>query len=301
MQPCLVVLAAGVSSRYGRLKQLEPVGPGGETLLDYAIHDARQSGFGRVLLVIRPEIEAALRTRDEARHHRPPVDYVLQRVDALPPGTRPPARRGRPWGTGQAVLSIEGRVAAPFVVINADDFYGRSSFAQLHDYLTAQTDRASTRFALVGFRLEDTLSRHGGVSRGLCRCNAAGDLIGLRELTEIRRHDSAITGQAGRDTVVLGGDALVSMNIWGLTPAVFPLLRTRFADFLTARGDDPVAEFLLPEAIGDMVAGRAATVRVLRGRETWFGITHPDDRDRARARLRTLVATGAYPERLFDA
>ncbi len=291
MTPSLLVLAAGLSQRYGGTKQLEAVGPAGETLLDYAVHDARRHGFGRVLLVIRAELEPAFRSRRSSpAHPAASVEYVSQRHEDVPPGVHRLPPRDKPWGTGQAVLAAARHVVGPFAVINGDDFYGASSFARLHAAL------ADRDFALVGFRLGDTLSNHGGVSRGICRCDPGGYLEELREATDIRRTGSAIVGRGGSgESLSLGSDALVSMNMWGFTPAVFPLLYAGFTTFLETQGDDPTAEFLLPDAVNAMVSRREARVRVLPGHATWFGITHPGDRARARARLRALTERGEYP------
>ena len=302
MQPYLVILAAGASSRYGRTKQLEPLGPSGETLLDYAIHDAQKNGFGHTVLVIRPELESVFRNWIEQQDRkRPPVSYVLQRTDDTPRSyINTPVQRNKPWGTGQAVLATADKITAPFGVINADDFYGSLSFTILHKHLTSLDQSSAHRFICIGFNLGKTLSDHGGVSRGRCECDSLGNLVRLTELTNVRRVDTMIRDQANGETVALNEDTLVSMNMWGFTPSIFPLLREGFVNFLESQGHNQTAEFLLPEVVGNMVTRGIATVNVPRSQGTWFGITHPDDRDRVRTRLRALVAEGIYPERLFD-
>ena len=302
MQPYLVILAAGASSRYGRTKQLEPLGPSGETLLDYAIYDAQKNGFGHTVLVIRPELESVFRKWiDQPDRQRPPVSYVLQRMDDTPPSyANTPMQRNKPWGTGQAVLAAGDKITAPFGVINADDFYGSTSFTILHKHLTSLDKNSTHCFTCVGFNLEKTLSDHGGVSRGRCECDSLGNLAKLTELTNVKRVDSVIKGQDNDETIVLDEDTLVSMNMWGFTPSIFPLLREGFINFLENQEHNQTAEFLLPEVVGNMVTRGIATVSVPRSQGTWFGITHPDDRDRVRAKLRALVAEGIYPERLFN-
>jgi len=302
VQPYLVILAAGASSRYGRTKQLEPLGPSGETLLDYAIHDAQKNGFGHTVLVIRPELESVFRNWiEQPDRKRPPVSYVLQRMDDTPRSyANTSIQRNKPWGTGQAVLAAADKITAPFGVINADDFYGSSSFTILHKHLTSPDQSSSHCFTSIGFNLEKTLSDHGGVSRGRCECDSFGNLVRLTELTNVRRVDTMIKGQANGETVALNEDTLVSMNMWGFTPSIFPLLREGFINFLESQGHNQTAEFLLPEVVGNMVARGIVTVSVPRSQGTWFGITHSDDRDRVRTRLRALVAEGIYPERLFD-
>jgi hypothetical protein len=292
----LTLLAAGLSSRYGAAKTVEPVGPDGESLLDYAIYDALASGFGRVVFVVRKVGEDALLSRYRARFGRAaPVDFVRQELWHLPAGLRPSSERMRPWGTGHAVLRLAEAVRGPFAVANADDFYGRSSFAKVAEFLRERGE--GPQFCLVGFPLETTLSAHGGVSRAVCDVDAEGRLVGLEEVLDVHRsEEGVIVGRTARGAIrTLAPDTPVSMNLWGLTPAAFPLLEARFAAFLEKHGEDAKREFLLSDAVGDLIRARQATVQLLRSEEPWFGMTFREDRERVERRIADLVESGQYP------
>ncbi|MBL9210301.1 MAG: NTP transferase domain-containing protein [Opitutaceae bacterium] len=302
MSLSLVVLAAGMGSRYGGLKQIDPVGPGGETVLDYAVFDALRAGFTRVVFVIRRDFEALFRTQIGARYAgRAAVDYVFQSLDALPPGFTPPAGREKPWGTGHAVWCARDALDGNFAVINADDFYGADSFAQLARFLgsangqpapaAAGPDRRA-RFAMVGFRLANTLSEHGTVSRGVCSVDGSGALQSIVEQAGIAAEEVG----AGRR---YPGDTVVSMNCWGFTPALSAGLDAQFREFLAARGAEPKAEFYLPAAVSTMIARGEATVRVLPTESAWFGVTYREDKPRVEAAIAELVRAGRYPARLW--
>jgi hypothetical protein len=293
----LVILAAGMSTRYGRLKQLEPVGPSGEALLDYGIFDACRAGFDRVVLVIRGEIEAAIRAHLERRWPGLPVDLAFQGLER-PDGLTPPSARIKPWGTAHAVLSAAGRVEGAFAVSNADDFYGREGYAALAAHLAG----AGGEQALVGYRLEDTLSRHGGVSRGICDVDPAGLLRRVVEVHELRRVGSLVRGRTsdGVEHDYPAG-AVTSMNLWGFTPAIFPVLGEGLAAFLAAHGGDPTAEYPISTAVGDLVAEGRIRLRVRPEGRGWMGVTFPADRDAVAAGLSGLVGTGRYPSPLSGA
>lgn len=292
MSLSLVVLAAGMGSRYGGLKQIDPVGPGGETVLDYAVFDALRAGFTRVVFVIRRDFEALFREKIGARYTgRATVDYVFQSLDALPAGFTPPAGREKPWGTGHAVWCAREAVRENFAVINADDFYGADSFRQLAGFLQA-TPASQAAFAMVGFRLANTLSEHGTVARGVCTADTAGRLQSIVEQTGIAAEDVG----PGRK---YAGDTLVSMNCWGFTPALFGGLDAQFREFLAARGTEPKAEFYLPASVSTMIARREATARVLPTESTWFGVTYREDKPRVEAAIAELVRAGTYPARLW--
>jgi hypothetical protein len=303
MAATLVIMAAGVGRRYGGLKQLEPVGPSGEALMEYSIFDALRSGFDRVVLVIRPETEAEFRELLDPRiGGRGHLEYVFQTLDNLPEGFAPVEGRGKPWGTGHAVLVAEPAVSGPFAVINADDFYGADSFAVLGAFLNEDRRSDEPMFALPGFRVGPTLSEVGAVSRGLCRADGDGWLEEIYEILKLRKH-----GDGGRYVDVDGiehdvdGDELVSMNMWAFTPAIFPKLRARFREFLAGlRGAGDGAEFLLPDVVQGMIDRGLARVRVLRHEGCWCGITFPEDRERVRAFIAGLVARGDYPPRLWS-
>ncbi len=289
MSLTLVVLAAGMGSRYGGLKQIDPVGPHGETVLDYAVFDALRAGFTRVVFVIRRDFEALFREQIGARYAgRIAVDYVFQSLDALPAGFTPPAGREKPWGTGHAVWCARDALAGNFAVINADDFYGADSFAQLAGFLRGARGGA---FAMVGFRLANTLSEHGVVSRGVSRADADGT---LREITE---HTGIAPAEVGAGKK-FSGEEIVSMNCWGFTPALFAGLDAQFRGFLAARGQEPKSEFYLPAAVSTMIARGEAAVRVLPTASTWFGVTYREDKPRVTAAIADLVARGLYPAQL---
>ena len=292
-----------MGSRYGGLKQIDPVGPSGETVLDYAVFDAVRAGFARVVFVIRRDFEALFREKIGARYAgRVQVDYVFQAIDMLPPGFAVPAGREKPWGTGHAVWCAREAITGGFAVINADDFYGVDSFARLARFL-GETPHAKTkapsaapaapaRFAMVGFKLSNTLSEHGTVARGLCSSDANGDLTSIVEQTGIAREEVG----AGRK---YSPDLIVSMNCWGFTPALFKGLDAQFREFLAARSSDPKAEFYLPAAVSAMIARGEASVTVLPTESTWFGVTYREDKPRVEAAIRALVETGKYPAKLW--
>lgn len=320
MAPTLLVLAAGMGSRYGGLKQIDPVGPSGETVLDYAVFDAQRAGFGRVVFVIRKDFEELFREKIGARYAgRIAVDYVFQSIDSLPAGFAVPTGREKPWGTGHAVWCARDAVKENFAVINADDFYGADSFAQLAGFLSAnpKSKIENPKFAMVGFRLANTLSEHGAVSRGVCVADAAGELQSITEQTGILA--SEVGGGTGKK---FSGEELVSMNCWGFTPELFGALDAQLREFLAstgaatpssrtalkrdegvaspARGIDPLkAEFYLPAAVSEQIARGQATVRVLPTASAWFGVTYREDKPRVTAAIASLVAAGKYPARLF--
>ena len=293
--PTLLVLAAGMGSRYGGLKQLDPVGPSGETILDYAVFDAARAGFGRVVFVIRREFEAEFRAKVAAKYAgRIAVDFVFQSLGALPGGFTPPAGREKPWGTGHAVWCARDALSRPFAVVGADDFFGLDAFVKLARFLgslPATTGPGPAPFCMAGYRLDHTLSEHGTVSRGICEVDTTGLLVSITERTAID------PGHIGRDG--LRGDTIVSMNCFGFTTAFLPSLGVQFAEFLSARGGEPKSEFYLPAAVSHMIALGEATVTVLPTTAEWFGVTHRDDRPRVVAALRALVDRGEYPQRLF--
>ena len=292
--PALVILAAGVGSRYGGPKQLEPVGPAGATLLDYSIYDARRAGFAKVVVVTRPELAAAFARID--------ATVAIQRLEDLPAGMRLPPARTKPWGTGHAVLAAASAVGDPFAVVNADDFYGRDAFARAAEFLdTGHGGEAPESFAIIAYPLRDTLSAAGGVNRAVCRADGDGWLETVEEVVDIRRLEDGTyegTDAHGRP-VRLSRDALVSMNLWAFSPAAFTVLRRGFAEFLRQAGGRGQGEFLISHAIRDAVRRGEARVRLLSTRARWLGVTYPDDRPRVAAALRQLVAAGEYPERLW--
>ncbi len=297
-KPILVVLAAGMGSRYGGLKQIDPVGPGGETLLEYSIFDAVRAGFGEVIFVIRRAIEDAFVAAVGAKYadiDGVSIRYAFQELDDLPGGFDLPAGREKPWGTGHATLAARDLIRGPFAVINADDFYGARAF----EMLAAQLSGPSDDYAMVGFLLRDTLSAHGSVTRGVCRTD--GDF--LQKIDEISSivpdgDGAAYTDESG-ESCRLSGDATVSMNFWGFPETIVPRLEEGLARFLEQSLDDPEAEYLLPDVVDDLIAGGRARVRVLPGGGPWFGVTYKQDREVVIRSIRELVDRGDYPDRLW--
>ncbi len=296
MQLTLVVLAAGMGSRYGGLKQVDPMGPAGETVLDYSVHDAIRAGFERVLFIIRRDFESEFRAVVGSRFEgRVRVDYVFQSLDALPAGHALPPGRVKPWGTGHAVWCAREALDGPFAVVNADDFYGAGSFARLAAFLrAAAVARAGTpEYAMVGFRLANTLSEHGAVSRGVCTVEADGLLAGIEEHTGILASEVGLAAGCK-----YAPDTIVSMNCWGFTAGFLPRLDERWREFLAAHGGSEKTEFYLPFAVNDLLRAGEARVRVLPTDDQWFGVTYREDKPRVQAAIRALVAAGAYPSPL---
>lgn len=294
----LVILAAGMGSRFGGLKQVQPVGPQGELIIEYSAYDALRAGFDRLVLVIRRDIEADFRATIGRRlEKRMDVTYVYQEAHDLPAGFAVPVGRAKPWGTGHAVLAARRAVSRPFAVINADDFYGAAGYRTLAEHF-----RSSPDYAMVGYPLRQTLSEHGSVSRGLCATDAAGRLVSITELTKIEKVDDAGTARytdaAGVSHPLTGGE-IVSVNFWGFTPAVFAQLESLFTTFLARHHGDPKAEFYLPTALSTLNEARAARIALLSNPDSWFGITYRDDLPTAQAAIGALIAAGRYPAPLW--
>jgi NDP-sugar pyrophosphorylase family protein len=295
--PTLLVLAAGMGKRYGGLKQIDPVGPGGETIIDYSIYDALRAGFGKVVFVIRKDIEQAFRKTVGARFEKEiAVEYVFQELDKVPQGFSVPAGRTRPWGTLHAVLMGADTISEPFAVINADDFYGADGYRMLAQHLQSEP----SDYAMVGFVLRNTLSDFGAVSRGVSRVGDNDFLQRILELTNIERDGMDIrnTDSTGRITM-LSGDEVVSMNMWGFTPRVFGQFREHFQQFLRSGGSDFRAESYLPSTVNELVLAGQARVKVLRTNDSWVGVTYREDHPRVVETIRRLIDRGDYPDRLW--
>ena len=295
--PTLLVLAAGMGSRYGGLKQIDPVGPNGETIIDYSIFDALRAGFGKLVFIIRKDIEQAFKETVGARFEKQaPVDYVFQELDMLPPGFSVPQGRTKPWGTTHAVLMAANAIHELFAVINADDFYGAESYRVLANHLKSGTDD----YAMVGFILRNTLSDFGSVSRGVCRVSGVGLLEEVVELTSIERDgESARSIDAAGHATRLSGNEMVSMNMWGFTPAVFAQLQDRFQKFFERNRSELKSECYLPTAVNELVTAGHARVKVLRSKDSWFGVTNREDRPRVVESIRRLIEGGSYPQTLW--
>jgi len=299
----LLVLAAGMGRRYGGLKQIDHFGPHGETLMDYAVYDALAAGFAEVVFIIRHSFEPEFRTEVSGKYERRvPVDYVFQELDELPPGFTAPAGRAKPWGTAHAIWCARGRLAGPFVCVNADDYYGKNAFRTAAEHFARPVPPGPLpEYCLVGYPAVRTLSAHGGVTRAICELDDQGYLLGLSERTGIER-----LGDTGRyvdqtgSVRVLRGDELVSMNMMGFTPAIFAQLEGHLTAFLAAELRAPAdAECLLPEVVDKIVRSEAARMRVLATSAAWFGVTHPQDRAGATAIIRDMVARGEYPSPIW--
>jgi len=296
--PALLIMAAGMGSRYGGLKQIDAVGPCGETIIDYSIYDALRAGFGKLVFVIRREIEEPFKETVGRRFEkRVAVEYVLQELDKLPAGFSVPAGRTKPWGTTHAILTAASAIDGPFAVINADDFYGAEGYQLLAQHLQA----GGEDYAMAGFVLRNTLSDFGSVARGVCRVNDDGYLKSVVELMKIERDGDRAknTGPDGAITQLEGVEA-VSMNMWGFTPRIFPQLEAKFLRFLKLHGTEEKSECYIPSVVNDLVASGEARVKVLRTRDSWFGVTYREDRPHVVENINRLIRSGAYPERLWS-
>lgn len=293
-------MAAGVGSRYGGLKQLDPVGPSGEIMLDYSVFDALRAGFGKVVFIIRHDIEREF--KDVIGSHfagHVAVDYVFQELAHLPTGFTVPPDRKKPWGTGHAVLQCQGVVKEPFAVINADDFYGRQSYTMMADFLR-KAAFAANAYAMVGFKLVNTLSDHGSVTRGICETDAARKLVSVMERFKIEKTPtgSRYENEAGH-WVDCRGDEIASMNMFGFTPTLFTLLEEKFPLFLEGAMSNPKSEFLLPSIVNTLIQEYRITMEVLQTPESWLGVTYKEDKPIVGAGIRKQIAAGVYPERLW--
>lgn len=301
-KPTLLILAAGMGSRYGGLKQLDPMGPNGETVLDYSVFDAMRAGFGKVVFVIRRDFEEEFKTKVGSRFDkRIPVAYAFQSLTDLPEGFSVPEGRVKPWGTTHAVLAAEEQVKEPFAMINADDFYGRDAFAKLAANLpTLHPVDGRKRYSLVGFQLKNTLSDHGSVARGVCT-SQEGKLTSVTEMTKIVKTPSGARNEEDPENhVELTGNELVSMNFWGFTPDVFPQLREAFVNFLKKEGNSQKSECYVPKEVDLFIKQGTAEVEVLQTSSSWFGVTYPEDKEIVVASIKKLTDAGEYPAPLWN-
>ena len=298
MKPSLLILAAGLGSRYGGFKQIDPIGPNGEIILDYSIFDAIRAGFGRVVLIARPELETPMREHfAETLGDRLDLQFVFQRMDDLPVGYELPADRQKPWGTAHAIWAAREAMPGGFGVINADDFYGPDSYRLLFQSLDG---KPRGDVSLVGFELAKTLSAHGSVSRGICRVDEEGYLVDVLERTKIVP-DGAGAARCEIENgswIPLAGDAIASMNMWGFDGSVMAELERMFTEFLAENLHAPKAEFYIPSAVDALIKEGKSKCRVLRSGEQWFGMTYPEDREAVVASIRSLIDGGRYPSTL---
>ncbi len=300
MKPTLVVLAAGMGSRYGGLKQVDPVGPSGEAILDYSVFDAIRGGFGKVVFIIRYDFEAEFKEKVGKKYEGlVDIDYCYQDFNDLPSPFKFPEGRTKPWGTAHAVRAARDIVKTPFAVINADDFYGRDAMAKLGAYLSS-VDPGSLNFAMVGYKLSLTLSENGSVARGICDIASDGTLKGVTEMTKlVKSGDMAENREDEANPVKVPLDARVSMNCWGFTPTLFSELEERFVKFLTERAAEMKSEWYIPFVVDELIKEGKATCKVLPTDSSWFGVTYREDKPFVVGEIQKLVDAGEYPSNLL--
>lgn len=298
----LVVMAAGIGSRFGGgIKQLEPVGPNGEIIMDYSIYDAMEAGFDKVVFVIRKDLEKGFKEVIGNRIEKVvEVAYAYQEVDDIPQAYRERfSGRTKPWGTGQAILCCKDVVDSPFLVINADDYYGKQAYVEAYEYLTRETT-SKDEICMVSFVLKNTLSDNGGVTRGVCKVNENGYLADIEETSNIEKYESGAAVHKGEEYIPIDIESSVSMNMWGLTPEFFQILESGFEAFVAnTSADNLKAEYLLPTIIGDLLAEKKLAVKVLTSKDKWFGVTYKEDKDSVVSELQALIHAGVYPKKLF--
>lgn len=296
----LVIMAAGLGSRYGGIKQLEPVGPSGEIIMDYSIYDAIKAGFDKVVFIIRKDLEADFKEVIGDRISKQiEVEYVFQELNNLPEGFTKPEERTKPWGTGQAVLSCKDALKEPFAVINADDYYGKEAFIKVHDYLIKE-DLEDTQFCMAGFVLGNTLSDNGTVTRGVCKVDENNLLVDIVETKGIeKKGDLAVALNNTGEEISLPLNSAVSMNMWGFTTALLEKLEEGFKNFLEKEGNELKSEYLLPEVVGSLIKEGGVSVEVLKTNDKWFGVTYKEDKPVVVASFKELIRQGQYPEKLF--
>jgi NDP-sugar pyrophosphorylase family protein len=298
MQPTLLILAAGMASRYGSMKQIQSFGPSGETIMDYSIYDAIRAGFKKVVFIIRKDFAEDFKNIMEPKlKGKIAVDYVFQDLHSFTGNYSVPAERTKPWGTAHAVLCAKDAVKEPFAVINADDFYGRDSFEKAYDFLTKQV--SEKLYCIIGYELAKTLSDNGTVSRGVCQVDANGNLVSIAERTKIYEENGKITYEEGDQKFEVPFDSKVSMNFWGFDPSVFTYTEKLFAAFLQEQGTNPKAEFFIP-IIGDkLIKEGKGNIKVIPTDAKWFGVTYKEDAPEVQASLNALIEKGAYPNNLW--
>lgn len=301
-KPTLLILAAGMASRYGSMKQIDGFGPNGETIIDYSIYDAIRAGFGKVIFIIREEsLESFKSIFDPKLAGKIETDYVFQDYDLSKYGIDRQVERVKPWGTAHAVLSAKDRINEPFCVINADDFYGYDSFKKMADFLNHQADDHT--YALMGYEISKTLSEYGSVSRGVCQVNDAGNMTGITERTKVyfknTGDDRSIVYEENGVETPLPQDTRVSMNFWGFTPAVFPIAEEMFRDFVEANHENPKSEFFIPLVADHLIQTGKAVFKTVPTQEKWFGVTYKEDKSMVKDSLAKLTETGVYPAKLW--
>lgn len=299
MKPTLLILAAGMGSRFGGLKQVEPVGPSGEAIIDYSIYDAIRAGFGKVVFIIRESFADAFKEKFDAKLKGIiDVDYVFQELDNLPSGFKVPEGREKPWGTAHAILVAKDIIKEPFCALNADDFYGLKAYQVMADFLNKSKDQ--DEYSMVGYHLKKTLSDFGSVSRGICAVNEKHLLNKIVETTKIvKKKDVVVSIENDGSETKLTGEEIVSMNIWGFKPTIFDELEKRFIHFLKTEINKPKSEMYIPSVVFDLIDEKKATVKVLEANSPWFGVTYKEDKPIVVEKINSLIASGIYPKKLF--
>ncbi|MBK1439718.1 nucleotidyltransferase [Parapedobacter sp. ISTM3] len=301
-KPTLLILAAGMASRYGSMKQIDPFGPNGETIIDYSIYDAIRAGFGKVSFIIREEFADKFKSIFEPKlAGKIETDYVFQRYDLTPFGINREIERSKPWGTAHAVLSARNQINEPFCVINADDFYGYEAFEKMAKFLSDEV--ADDKFSLMGYQIDKTLSEHGSVSRGVCKVDDNGNMTEINErlkvyFKEVDGEKRIFFEEDGVETE-LPQSSRVSMNFWGFTPAIFGVSEELFKAFVPANEDNPKSEFLIPKVADELIKQGKARFKVIPTSQKWFGVTYPEDKPIVQENIAQLVKDGVYPEKLF--
>ncbi len=298
MKPTLLILAAGMASRYGSMKQIDAFGPNGETIIDYSIYDAIKAGFGKVVFIIREEFFDHFKTIFEPKlKGKIKTAYVFQSFDLKPFGIEQTIERLKPWGTAHALVAAKDVIKEPFCIINADDFYGFESYQKMYDFLCHEVD--DTHFSLMGYQISKTLSKHGSVTRGVCAVDPTGHLSNIDERTNVYFKNRDVVYEENGHQVVLDSHTSVSMNFWGFTPKVFDLAATMFKTFALANAANPKAEFFIPLVSDALIKSKKASFKVIPTQNQWFGVTYKEDKPIVQANINGLIEGGAYPQNLW--
>lgn len=298
MKPTLLILAAGMASRYGSMKQIDGFGPNGETIIDYSIHDAIRAGFGKISFIIKEEFLENFRgIFDPKLAGKVETDYIFQTFDLKKYGIDKKIERAKPWGTGHAILEAKSQIHEPFCVINADDYYGYEAFKNMFDFLT--TEAGENKYSIVGYKIGNTLSENGSVSRGVCQTDEEGNMNEINERTKVYSKDGAIVFEEDGKEFPLAASTPVSMNFWGFTPHVFEVSEALFVDFVSKNEENPKAEFFIPLIADHLIKNNIATFKVIPTDAKWFGVTYKEDKEIVQNNISKLVKDGVYPSKLW--
>ena len=298
MKPTLLILAAGMASRYGSMKQIDGFGPNGETIIDYSIHDAIRAGFGKISFIIKEEFLDNFKSIfDEKLNGKVETDYIFQTFDLKKYGIDKKIERAKPWGTGHAILEAQNQVHEPFCVINADDYYGYEAFKNMVDFLT--TEAGDNKYSIVGYKIGNTLSENGSVSRGVCQTDANGNMSEINERTKVYPKNGGIVYEEDGEEFPLDASTPVSMNFWGFTPDVFKTIKQLFVDFVYKNEDNPKAEFFIPLIADHLIKNNIATFKVIPTDAKWFGVTYKEDKEIVKDNISKLITEGVYPTKLW--